>query len=113
MRLGICLLGAAIATTAGGGQGKQHIIRLDYNGSVCSADFDGLSLPAKDGYPDLTGIRSDDRPVHIVGSSAIPYKCIGGVIYGLQIDGFKAIDFDAAPHGQNGAPAKAGAQSHR
>jgi len=102
-----------LAVVAGGTQAKQHVVRLNYADGVCAADFDGRRLASKDGYPDATGIRADGGVVRIVGSNVIPYKCIGGVIYTLQVAGFQTIHYEAGQHNGSGAPTKAGAQTHR
>lgn len=94
--------------------GSGHIINIGYSDGACSAIFDGRRLPSDQrGYPDFKGVRSDGGLVHIIGTTAVPYKCVGGVIYMLQAAGFRTIHFDAAPPDRGGAPAKAGVQSHR
>jgi len=90
------LLLAVAAIAPSGAHGKQHLVKIDYTAGVCSVTFDGRRLPSDEhGYPDPTGIRPDGGDVRIIGSATVPYKCIGGVIYQLQVAGFRLLQFDA------------------
>ena len=42
------------------------------------------------------------RRAQLLGGTDVPYRCIGGAIYTLQLAGFSAVDFNTGP--SSGAP---------
>jgi hypothetical protein len=86
---------AALPTIAQGE--KQNLsLALDTAGK-CHMRFAGKDVVVT-GIGSLAGLGLDPkRDVHLVADISIPYRCVGGVIYVLQANGFRDVGFNAAP----------------
>jgi biopolymer transport protein ExbD len=74
-------------------------VHLAADGS-CHARFAKQEIPAdkgmRAGWFRRAGLDSH-RTVHLNANAAVPYACVGGLIYSLQAAGYARIGFTAQP----------------
>jgi biopolymer transport protein ExbD len=91
------LLAFLVAVSAAGPAKELHVrVALDGSGTCITTwndewvDKDGLMARAR-AWPDK------ESSVHVDGGPDVPYRCLGGTIYALQMAGFSKVGFIAAP----------------
>lgn len=101
------LMGVAALTGCEKSHDERPMLRLSAVPGVegnCLATIGGKSFDPQDPKAleaALAPYADTKSDVRIIGSGNVPYRCIGGVIYTMQRQGYKKVGFIAEPTSQS------------
>jgi len=72
----------------------------------CTLRWQGATIDPDSFGKAIAGLEDKRTPIAIVGDTAVPYRCIGHVIYTLQAAGLNKVAFAVASDGETAAPAR-------
>jgi len=72
----------------------------------CTLRWQGATIDPDPFGKAIAGLEDKKMPIAIIGDTAVPYRCVGFVIYTLQAAGLNNVGFAVAPDGETAAPAK-------